>query len=106
MIIYEEEYRVKITKIAEYQELLSQFEEMVNELDVPYLINWYTWQERFTPGQIRNVWVVEDAGDIERLWSEAFLNNAKWADLIPKIFDVMVDGSYCYKFWKPIVMKK
>lgn len=106
MIIYEEVYRVKITKTAEYQELLSEFEEMINELDLPYLLDWYTWQERYTPGAIRNVWVVENYGDIEKLWEECFMQNEKWIKIVPKIFELMVDGSYNYSFWKPLAGKQ
>ena len=106
MIFYEEEYRVKITKIPEYLKLVEEFEDMVNDLKVPYLKEWHCWQERYVPGSIKNVWIVEEQGDIDRLWDVAFVDNQKWAELAAKIFELMVDGSYKFRFWKQITAKK
>ena len=103
MIIYEEEYRVQATKIAQWQENHVKFEKIMKNLDAPsFLKGWWVWQDRFTPGLIRNIWVVEELGDIERLWDECFLHNEEWAEMVPKIFDTMVDGTYKYSFWKPV----
>ena len=67
MIIYEEEYRVQATKIAQWQENHLKFEKIMKNLDAPpFLKGWWVWQDRFTPGLIRCVWVVEELGDIER----------------------------------------
>ena len=103
MIIYEEEYRVQATKIAQWHENHLKFEKIMKNLDVPsFLKGWWVWQDRFTPGLIRCVWVVEELGDIERLWDECFVHNEAWAEMVPKIFDTMVDGTYKYSFWKPV----
>ena len=102
MIIYEEEYRVKATKIKEWEANHVKFDKIIKSLDAPFLKGWFVWQDRFTPGLIRNVWVLEELADIDRLWNECFIHNEEWANMVPKIFETMVDGTYKYSFWKPV----
>ena len=98
MLIYEEKYRVKASRIPEYQELLKEFKIMLERRRVPVLKDWYVLQNKYVPGDIRNVWVLEEQADVEQMWEICF-SHQEWMDLVPKIFETMVDGSYNYSFW-------
>jgi len=98
MLLYEETYRVQAAKIPEYQELLKEFKIMLSDLDIPILKDWYVLQNKYIPGDIRNVWILEDQSNVEEMWDICFTHQ-KWMDLVPKIFNTMIDGSYNYSFW-------
>ena len=101
MIIYEEEYLVQRPKIPEWEKNHLKFEKMIKSFDIPFLKGWYVWQERFDIGRIRCVWILDELGDLERLWKFAF-NNQEWSAMVPKIMETMVENSYKYSLWKPI----
>ena len=99
---YEERYKVKNNKINEYNELLLEFKEMLKEIDIPHLIDWYVEQDKYIPGDIRNVWILEEQADVDKMWDITF-SNEKWSSLVARIFETMVDGSYTYGFWTKII---
>ena len=101
MIIYEEEYSVPAPKIPEWEKNHLAFDKIIKSLNVPFLKGWYVWQERFEVGKFRNVWIVEELGDLERLWSLCF-NHPDWSKLVPKIMETIVPGTYKYHLWKPV----
>ena len=101
MIVYEEEYRVPAPKIPEWEKNHLEFEKIIRSLDAPFLKGWYVWQERFEVGMFRNVWLVEELNDIERLWDLCF-NHPEWSALVPKIMETMIPGTYKYRFFKPV----
>lgn len=101
MIIYEEEYTVPAPKIPEWEKNHLLFDEIIKSLDAPFLKGWYVWQERFEVGKIRNAWIVEELSDLEKLWSLCF-NHPEWSELVPKIQETIVPGTYKYHLWKPV----
>lgn len=102
MIIYEEEYKVQRNKIKEWEKNHLEFDKMIKSLNAPFLKGWYVWQERFNIGLIRCVWVFEEMSDVDRLWELCFIHTPEFAEMVPRIFETMVEGTYKYSFWKPI----
>ena len=95
MIIYEEAYSVPPPKIPEWEKNHLVFDKIIKSLDAPFLKGWYVWQERFEVGKFRNVWIVDEISDLERLWSLCF-NHPEWSALVPKIMETMVPGSIVF----------
>ena len=102
MIIYEEEYRVKTAKIKEWEKNLLEFDKIIKSLDAPFLKGWYVWQDKFVPGLIKNVWVLDELSDVDRLRELCLVKTPEWADMVPRIFETMIDGTYKVSFWKPV----
>ena len=100
-MIYEEEYKVQITKQAEFQKLVEDFGKMVKELKLPFLKDWYVAQNKYVPGHVREVWVLEEQANVDKMW-ELAMGHPEFMKYPPKFFEIMVDGSYESSFWAKI----
>lgn len=97
-----EEYKVEPSKLPKMLEILMEAKEVIKELNLPYLKHWVTYQCKEDPKIIREVWVMEENANTQKL-DDDFMAHPKGKTIPPRFMALIIENSYANKTYDEII---